>query len=194
MLTTTFRKLKEKKACKDGYKKLAENLGGFRKYGNETPISLLQILDSNGSEDAVWCFRATIENSDYIARKFAVMCAERVLHIFEKEYPDDNRPRKCIETIWKFLDGKATYEELDAARDAAWDAARYAARDAAWDAARYAARDARYAASAAASAAWDARYAARDAAWDARYAARDARDAEKKAQELILRELLESEG
>jgi hypothetical protein len=57
-------------------------------------------------------------------------------------------------------------EQLDAAGDAAWDAARAAAGDAAWDAARAAAR----------AVAWDAAgYAARDAAgYAAGYAAGDA--------------------
>lgn len=63
------------------------------------------------------------------ARLFACDCAEHVLHIFEKKYPDDNRPRKAIETAREFAMGEATQEELAAAGDAAW-----AAR-AAWDAA-----------------------------------------------------------
>ena len=99
---------------------------------------------------------------DKIARSFACDCAERVLPIFEKIFPDDKRPRVCIETARKFIFGLATQKELDAARDAAraaaWDAARDAAWDAAWDAARAAARDAARAA---------ARAAAGDAAWDA---------------------------
>lgn len=74
--------------------------------------------------------------------------AEHVLHIFEKEYPNDDRPRKAIETKRFWIDGKITKEELDAARYAAWDAA----WDAAW-AARDAVRAARDAARAAARAA-----------------------------------------
>ena len=132
MLTTTFRKLKEHIACDEGYKKLGKNLGGIRKYGKDTPIKLLQILDSNGLDDTIWCLRATTENSDYLSRKFAVMCAERVLPIFEKAYPEDKRPRECIETVWLFLEDKATRQEMEAAGYAAWDAA----WDAAWSAAR----------------------------------------------------------
>ena len=67
----------------------------------------------------------------------------------------DKRCWAAIEIKRKWLDGKATDEELAAARDAAWDAASAAASAAAWDAARAAAR----------AAAWDAaRAAARDAA------------------------------
>lgn len=57
--------------------------------------------------------------------------AESVLHIFEKKHPKDKRPRECIETARRYANGKATQEELAAARDAA----RGAARGAAWDAA-----------------------------------------------------------
>ena len=136
MLTTNFKKLKEAQACESGYKKLAKTLGGVTKYGRTKPITLIQILDSNGLLDSLWCLRATNENSDYLARKFAVMCAERVLPIFEKKYPKDKRPRQCIETIWLFLEGKATQEQLAAAWAASRAAAWAAAGAAAWDAER----------------------------------------------------------
>jgi hypothetical protein len=96
--------------------------------------------------------------NDRNLRHFACDCAERVLPIFERDYPHDTRPRVAIATARKFADGLATSEELHAARGAAWGAA----RDAAWDAARGAARDAAW--DAARGAAWDA---ARGAAWDA---------------------------
>lgn len=58
--------------------------------------------------------------------------ARHVLPIWEAKYPDDNRPRMCLDTILGYLAGENTETELAAARDAAWDA--WAARDAAWDA------------------------------------------------------------
>ena len=67
-------------------------------------------------------------------RLFACRVAEDVLPIYEREYPDDYRPRKAIETARRYANGKATDRELAAA----W-AARGAARDAAWAAARAAA-------------------------------------------------------
>ena len=100
------------------------------------------------------------------ARLFACDCAERVLPIYEKKY-NDPRPRNAINTARLFAEGKATREELAAARDAAWDAAWAAAWDAAGDAAR--------------AAAWDAAWAA---AWDA------ARAAERKWQIKQLKKLL----
>ena len=108
--------------------------------------------------------------SDRIARLFACDCAERTLPIFEKDYPDDKRPRHAVEVARLYADGKASESELAAARDAAtdatWAAATDAARAAAWDAAWAAAWDA------ARAAAWAAaRAAARDAAMDATWAA-----------------------
>lgn len=75
---------------------------------------------------------------DRIARLFAADCAERVLPIYERDYPTDKRPRMSIEVARRFAEGQATPEELAAARAAARDAA----RDAAWAAARAAAWDA----------------------------------------------------
>ena len=65
-------------------------------------------------------------------RLFAADCAERVLPFYEKDYPDDNRPRKAIQAARDYANEKITKEELDAARAAAWDAA----WDAAWAAER----------------------------------------------------------
>jgi len=122
---------------------------------------------------------------DRALRLFACDCAERVLPIYEKEYPDDDRPRKAIAVARLYADGKATQEELDAARAAA-EAADRDATAAALDAPRTAASSAALAAAlsaarvptldvtfaAAGAAAWDAAdrdaecAADRDAAWD----------------------------
>jgi hypothetical protein len=118
--------------------------------------------------------------NDRTARLFACDCADHVLGIYEKKYPEDKRPRKAIETARLFAEGKATKEELDAALAAA-RAAALAAAGAAWAAALAAARAA---ALAAAGAAWD----AAGAAWDAAGAA--ARAAERKWQVGLLKKIL----
>ena len=100
------------------------------------------------------------------ARLFAADCAEHVLSIFEKKYPEDQRPRLAIQAARQFARGKITKEKMIAAGNAAKDAAGSAAWAAAWAAARDAARDA--AGDAAGDAAWAAAWAAaRDAAWAA---------------------------
>jgi hypothetical protein len=71
------------------------------------------------------------------ARMFACDCAARVLHFYERKY-DDPRVRNCIEVARLYANGKATHDDLAAARAAAraaaWAAARAAAWAAAWDA------------------------------------------------------------
>ena len=84
--------------------------------------------------------------TDRELRLFACWCFRQVWHLLT-----DPRSRAAVEIAERFADGKATSEELDAARDAAWDAAS-AAWAAAWAAAR-AAGDAARAARAAGDAA-----------------------------------------
>lgn len=71
--------------------------------------------------------------NEQTARLFACDCVERVLPIFEKCYPNDQRPRQAITITRLFAEGKATQEELDVAWVAAWDVARAAALVAAQD-------------------------------------------------------------
>ena len=98
------------------------------------PLTVLK-LDTVSHEDKIWLLCRSDFLDDKQLRLFACDCAERVLPIFEKECPEDNRPRKAIEVARLFADGEATHEELDAARAAAWAAARAAARAASWAAA-----------------------------------------------------------
>ena len=162
MPTTSFRLLHDAGACKERYRFLAKALGGIKTYGKDTPITLLQILNTNGLDDALWALR-TCDDAEKFSRLLACDYAEHVLHIFEDEYPDDDRPRKAIGISRRYAMGEATEEELAAARAAAWFAARAAARDA-----------------------------ARAAAGFAESAARDAWDAEREWQEQRLREVLEN--
>ncbi len=122
-------------------------------------------------EQTPWC--------DRIARLFAADCAERVLPIFERKRPGDDRPRLAIQAARDYANGVIDAAAWDAACAAEWDAAcaaaRAAARDAAWAAARAAARVAAWAA---------ARDAARVPAWAA------ARDAEREWQSQRLRQYL----
>lgn len=172
MPTTSFRLLHDAGACKERYRFLAKALGGIKAYGVNTPITLLQILDINGFDDALWALRAC-PDSDTFARLLACDYAEHVLPIFKTQYPDDDRPRKAIAVSRRYARGEATDAELSAARDAG-DAARaawYAARAAAWAAAWAAARD------------------AGDAAWATAWV--NVWAAERMWQEARLRELLE---
>ena len=115
MLSTTFRIMKHN-SCNKKYKHIGKALGGIRKYGRNTPITLLQIFDICGLGYTLWALRYMFpyqeQKRDKIARLFACDCAEDVLHIFEQEYPDDKRPHNAIETARKYAVGEATDEEL----------------------------------------------------------------------------------
>ena len=165
MIYTTLEKIKAHRPCADGLKKLLRHLG--KTDSDDEPLGLDIILRSNGFENALWALRA-VEGHDREIRHLACDFAEHVLHVYERRYPDDSRPRTAIEVSRRYVDGLATKSELVAAgvaAAAAADAAAYAAADAAAAAvvwARAAAEgDAERAAEGAADAAWAARAATR---------------------------------
>ena len=61
------------------------------------------------------------------SRLFACDCAEHVLPLYEEQYPEDDRPRRAIETARRYAIGEATADDLAAAgaaaRAASWEAA-----------------------------------------------------------------------
>ena len=153
-ITTTFAALRKADACKDGYRKLADHLGGVRKYGSDTPIPVSTILDSNGLSDTLWVLRnAASGDVKPVVVQWAIDCAERVLHL----YTADDRPRKAIEAARAWLANPCDETRSAAARTAC---AAYAVAYAAAHTARAAAADAVYAVDAAADAAVDAARAA----------------------------------
>ncbi|MFH1604001.1 MAG: putative immunity protein, partial [Pseudomonadota bacterium] len=79
-------------------------------------------------------------------RLLAARWAERVLTIYERFQPGDDRPRQANASARLFALGRATTAELDAAWDAAWAAASAAASAAAVAAASAAASAAAWAA------------------------------------------------
>jgi hypothetical protein len=116
--------------------------------------------------DLFWLILREEFISEENLHKIAIYAAKLVLPIFEKEYPDDKRPRQAIKAKEMWLKGKISDGELDIARDAAWDAIRNAVRDAASAAAGTAARTTAWAT--ARAAAWAT---ARAATWTAARAA-----------------------
>lgn len=135
-MQTTLNAIREHAPCEHGWVKLLSSLGKTK--ADAEPISLLEILKSNGLDDALWCLRA-VDGYDKEIRLYAVWCARQVQHLMT-----DKRSLDALDVAEAFANGKATKKELAAAWDAAGDAAGAAAgaaRDAAW-AARAAARDA----------------------------------------------------
>ena len=139
-LLTTLAIIRAARPCAEGYAKLLRHLGPD--WPEDRQIDFETILKSNGLDDALWGLRCVLPEQDAArnraAREFACDCAEAVLPIFERVWPEDKRPRHAIDVARRFANGSASASELAAARDAAWDAA----RDAAWAAAGAAAGDA----------------------------------------------------
>ncbi|MDR9106291.1 hypothetical protein [Burkholderia multivorans] len=150
--TVTLAALRKAGACYHGYNKLVRSIQGetfsaedaarnsYIHFKHDAEIPLVDVLNSNGIDDALWSLRC-VSGADRDIRLFAVWCARQVEHLME-----DQRSKDALNVAERFANGEATEEE----RAAAWDAARAAAWAAAWDAAGDAAR----------AAAWDA---ARDA-------------------------------
>ena len=142
MMQTTLRKIRAAFPCgmqledgqRVGYLKLRHYLG--KGYGDDTPVDIATILDSNGLDDALWCLRA-VDGHEREMRLYAVWCARRVQSLVE-----DSRSVTALDVAERYANGAASNDELAAAWAAASAAASAAARnawDAAWDATRNAA-------------------------------------------------------
>jgi hypothetical protein len=157
--------LKEKGAC-------CEGVEWWIKKGSKKNI--FEVINDLKKEKRYKCanWLLTHSFSEVQNVSYAIFAAEQVLSIFEKKYPQDNRPRKAIEAA------KAWLKEPTEGNRIAANAAAYAAAYAAANAAAYAANAAAYAAYAAnaANAANAAAYATNADAYAA-YAAYDAYDA-----------------
>jgi hypothetical protein len=142
MLTTTLNEILMHEPCgidsggKTGFSLLLKNLG--KTVPDDEPLTVMQILESNGIEDAVWSLQC-FDYRDYCL--FLADVAESVLHIYEAEY-DNPAPRLAIQGIRDYHSGKITKKELIKLSDSARAAARTTAAS---TAAAYAA-DAAYAA------------------------------------------------
>ena len=128
---------------------------GTRWFLNQSETNSNKVLDKLISEDrldwANWLITRLMTHKQQI--KYAVYAAEQVLAIYERNYPNDIRPRKAIE-VAKSVVKRNTKETRKAAKSAAAYAAKaavYAAHAAYDTAANYTAN----AASAAAYAAYD---------------------------------------
>jgi hypothetical protein len=140
-VTFTLSEIKKHDPCTDGWKKLTKSLGGVRGYGLNTPITVEQIIKSNGIDDALWALRTLGEEHRSWLRHYAVDCAESVEHFMK-----DERSKQVLIVARNYANGEATDVELHAAAAAAaaaaWDAAAAVAWHAAWHAASAAARSA----------------------------------------------------
>jgi hypothetical protein len=158
-------------ACDRGYQWWLEN---------DKPTDVIATAKRLNSDDhndwANWLIVRFMTHEQKV--QYAIFAAEQVIDIYEKKYPDDDRPRKAIEAAKNYLKDKSL-ENKNAAYAAAYDAAyaAYAAADAYAYAAADDAADAAYVAAAAADAAYAAAAAAASYAYAAAAAAAYAADA-----------------
>jgi len=131
-MKTTLNKIRIHGPCADGWTKLLAHLS--KTQADDEPLDLLTVLDSNGLDDTLWCFRA-VDGHDREIRLFGVWCAREVQHLMT-----DQRSIDALDVSERFAKGHASIKELDAAGAAARAASRAAAGNAARDAAGVAAR------------------------------------------------------
>jgi hypothetical protein len=161
--------IKKLNPCKERFDNFINNNPNFDS-GLKEFLALTNITYS----DKAWVFVRLATKEQNV--KWSLACAESVLHIFENNYPEDNRPRLALKAAKNYLSNPdaAAYAAYTAAVDAAYTAytaavdavdatadvtaAAYAAYTAAVDAAAYAAY------TAAVDAAYTAAYATTEAA------------------------------
>jgi len=132
----TIGDIRNESPCYDPSKYLPEDWQG-------TALDILRVEDCP-AVDRLWVVLREEWVDDATLRLFACDCAERVLPLLEKKFPDDKRPRQAIEVARRYAEGDATDEELRAAQMAAWAAATevsWAARATGWAAAAEVAAD-----------------------------------------------------
>ena len=111
--TTTLARIKAADPCASSWQRALRKTGGLRKYGADTPITVRQIVDAMGLDDALWCLRTMPEHSARW-RLLAVRYARRVQHLMR-----DPRSVAALDVAERHAHGTATDEELSAAVAAA---------------------------------------------------------------------------
>jgi hypothetical protein len=111
-MTTTLNIIRRHSPCTEGCTKLLKHLG--KTQGDDEPLSLLTVLDSNGLDDAIWCLRT--EPTPERIQRFALAIARRVEHL-------SPAAKACNDVTERYLNGQATKVELVAAEAAAEAAA-----------------------------------------------------------------------
>jgi hypothetical protein len=104
MYKITLQDAKKMRACRSGIEK------ALKAYPDQTEISLRQLLDSNGIEDAVWALRCIDDKNTELL--FRVDIASLVVPVYEKWYPNDFRVRNYIKAMYDFVDKKISEKDL----------------------------------------------------------------------------------
>jgi len=73
-ITVTLDAIRKAQPCEDGWEKLLKNLGKTK--ADSEPLKLVNILESNGVKDAIWCLQCMDKKDLYLIGMFAAACAE----------------------------------------------------------------------------------------------------------------------
>ena len=167
MKRLNMKKLKELSPCIEGYEFVL-------KLKTTDLKTIFEALFDHDAEWANWLIARLLSRKDKI--RYAIFAAEQVLDIFEKEFPEDKRPREAIEAARTVLKNNNKKNRVSAARSAE-SAARSAARSA-YSAAYSAAESVAYSvAYSAEAAAYSVAYSAEAAAYSAAASAESAAEA-----------------
>ena len=112
MITTTLNRIREHSPCEDGWTNLLAGLG--KTSADDAALPFATILEINGLDDAHWCCRAEPQHAKEW-RLLMVAYARRVEHL--NTHPS---VKNAIDVAERYANGKATDEELSAARAAVW--------------------------------------------------------------------------
>lgn len=120
-LSLTYSELKNLDPCPKRLRKVAKLMGGVRKWGHRR-ITAREAAEAGIEFDDLLWVAATIALTDNRVKRrlrlFLTDCAARMLPVFEKQHPDDARPREAIMAARQFVSGEKT-SVVRAARAAA---------------------------------------------------------------------------
>lgn len=106
--------------CEEGIENFETQYPNFE----GTIVDILK-LDNVPFDDKVWLATKVVDLKTL--QLWSVECAESVLHIYEKEFPNDKRVRECLEVTRKVINGELPVED---AENVDWSAAESAAESA----------------------------------------------------------------
>ncbi len=99
--------------------------GGMRWFKAQDETDSIKVLEKLLAQDKWdyfrWLVMRLMDKPQCV--EWAIYCAEQVIGIYEKKYPDDDRPRKAIEAAKAYLASPCDATKKASAADAAADAA-----------------------------------------------------------------------
>lgn len=118
--------------CKDDFAEAVRQLGGPEVWKATAYTPSQMIARGVKLSSVLWAFTQMLAKHDpFDAARFAVVCAEAALPVFERDHPHDDRPRKAIEAAKRCVTDPSDENRTAAAAAAAAEAAVRAAAAAA---------------------------------------------------------------